>query len=249
MFSLGLSSSAWAQSAKLRIGDGYQCSWTGPGFYTLNVNFYAAGPAAHARFKVVSSSPLPFMDPPNGEFDVSINPCNTYGWLGWVQIFVPAGLTVELTIVPLPGLTEIELTDCDGYALPTVQECETYRQLAPYRPDPPTGAVNVPTNQLLSYVGEANYVALSTNPNMYIWDSTNVILCNHIETGTTGPACQLPLSPGTLAPHTTYYWQAVEYCACGQVYPGYSEVFSFTTGDGPLAVEPSTWGRVKAMYR
>jgi hypothetical protein len=61
--------------------------------------------------------------------------------------------------------------------------------------------------------------------------------------------CALPLNPGPLAPQTTYYWQAHHNCICGQVHPAQSDVFSFTTGDGPLAVEATTWGRVKALYR
>ena len=249
MICSALSTSAWAQSAWVHVGDTAMPCEKAPGFQILPVFFSAAGPVHTARFKVVASSPVTIVDPPGGEFDVTFSSCGSYGALGTLLVLIPAGPAVKFTVVPATGHTAIELTDCDGYALRTVSTCDNSQLLGPYRPNPPDGATDVPTDQLLSYVGDANYVALSTDPNMDIWNPANVVLCNHVETGTTGPACALPLNPGPLSPHTTYYWQAVYYCACGQVAAGYSDVFSFTTGDGPLAVEPTTWGRVKAMYR
>jgi hypothetical protein len=253
MICLGASSSAWAQSAWVYVGDGNGygplCTQN-PGFQFLTVVLgSAAGPVKTARFKIVASSPVTIVNAPDGEFDLTLSQCVQYGPLTQLLVFVPPGPSVTLSIVPATGHTAIELNDCDGYAMPTVSSCGYYQIAAPYRPNPPDGATDVPTNQLLSYVGDANFVALSTNPNMDIWDPANVILCNNIETGTTGPACSLPLNPGLLAPHTTYYWKAANYCACGQVEPGNSERFSFTTGDGPVAVEATTWGRVKAAYR
>lgn len=239
MMCLGLSSNAWAQSAVVHIGDQWSCSFA-PGFQILNVNFSAAGPVATARFKVVASSAVTFVTPPNGEFDVSLNPCGQSGQLGQLIVIVPAGPAVTLTVVPATGHAEIELTDCDGYSLPTVQECDLARNLGPYRPTPTDGATDVPTNQLLSYVGYANLVAISTSPDM----ANYTVICGSGEN-----PCPLPLNPGSLAPNTTYYWQASNHCICGQVAAGHSEVFSFTTGETPIAVQPSTWGRVKAMYR
>jgi hypothetical protein len=45
---------------------------------------------------------------------------------------------------------------------------------------------------------------------------------------------------GPLEPFTTYYWKVAD--------PGASSVWSFTTTDR-VAVKPSTWGSIKAMYR
>ena len=250
MICLGLSSNVWGQSASVHIGSTYGnfCAQP-PGLQLLPINFQAAGPVATARFKVVSSSPVTFFDPPNGEFFGALSPCRDYGSLGMLVVLIPPGPAVTFTVVPATGHSQIEVIDCDGYALPTVQECEEYQELAPYRPDPPNGATDVPTGKFLSYIGNANYVALSTNPNMYIFDPANTVLCSQPGTDETPPPCPLPLNPGVLQPHTTYYWRAVERCSCGQVATGYSELFSFTTDAGPVAVEPATWGHVKAMYR
>jgi len=250
MMSLGLSSNARAQSAYIQLGYPAepQCV-VAPGFWpNLTVYVATVGPLHTARFKVVASSPVTIFNPPGGEFDLTSTPC-TIGAFANLVVLIPPGPPVTFTFVPATGHAEIELTDCDGYAMRTVNKCGSAQLLGPYRPDPPDGAINVSTDQLLSYVGDANYVALSTNPDMNIWDPTNVVLCNKLVQGGTGLPCPLPLNPGPLAPHTTYYWQAINFCVCGQVTPGTSEVFSFTTGDAPLAVETSTWGRVKAMYR
>ena len=239
MVCLGLSSSARAQSAVIRIGDSYTCNQS-PGFHVLPVNLSAAGPVATARFKVVASSAVTFLDPPNGEFDVTLNPCIQYGSIGTLLLIVPAGPSVTLTVVPATGDSEIEMTDCDGYALRAVQECDLAQLTAPYRPNPPDGAVDVPTNQLLNYVGSANHVVIGTDPDLE--NPTQICFAGDF-------LCDLPLNPGSLAPNTTYYWQASHFCICGQVYPAHSEVFSFTTGDFPIATESATWGRVKALYR
>src|SRR5262245_54046337 len=145
---LGLSSNASAQSAVIRIGSGYGECQRGPGFYSLQISFRAVGPAATARFKIAASSPVYFFSPT--EFDVSIIPCAQGDYvLGYLDVLVPNGQLTTFSIVPLSGHSEIELIDCDGYALPTGLECYEFQDLAPYRPDPPTGTTNVPTNQLL----------------------------------------------------------------------------------------------------
>jgi hypothetical protein len=239
MICLGFSSSAWAQSATLRIGDDFSCS-KAPGFQVLNIPLQAAGPVKSARFKIVASSPVTIFSPPNGEFDVTLDPCVQNGSIGQLVVVIPAGPSVTFTVVPATGDSEIELTDCDDYALRAVAECGLTQLIAPYRPNPPDGAVDVPINQLLSYVGAANYVVIGTDPDL----ENPQVVCQAGDF-----ACALPLNPGTLSPHTTYYWQAVSYCLCGQVFTGYSDIFSFTTGDAPLAVEATTWGHVKALYR
>jgi hypothetical protein len=238
MICLGFASSARAQSAVLRVGDSYACSWV-PGLHILPVNVSAAGPVGTARFKIVASSPVTFVDPPNAEFNVH-GLCAQYGAIASLVVIIPPGPSVMFTVVPATGDTEIEMMDCDGYALHAAQECDLARLVAPYRPTPADGAIDVPTNQLLSYIGDANHVVIATSPDF----SNQQVICS------TGDfLCDLPLNPGPLAPHTTYYWQAANVCICGQVYPGHSEVFSFTTGDAPLATQAASWGQVKAKYR
>ena len=62
------------------------------------------------------------------------------------------------------------------------------------------------------------------------------------------PPCTFPVDPGPLLPNTTYYWRAWSINSYSIAPTAMSETFTFTTG-GPVATQPSTWGRVKAMYR
>jgi len=50
-------------------------------------------------------------------------------------------------------------------------------------------------------------------------------------------------APGGLQPHTTYYWWV------GADHVGPTPIWSFTTGNGPVAAERSTWGGIKALYQ
>lgn len=54
-----------------------------------------------------------------------------------------------------------------------------------------------------------------------------------------------PHDPGPLAPSTTYYWKVKHWDPIGGVE---SPVWQFTT-EAAVPVEPTTWGRVKALYR
>ena len=53
--------------------------------------------------------------------------------------------------------------------------------------------------------------------------------------------------PGLLQTNTTYYWKVFG------VRPGIGDVstpvWSFSTGPGPVSTHPTTWGRIKALYR
>jgi hypothetical protein len=65
-----------------------------------------------------------------------------------------------------------------------------------------------------------------------------------------GEPCSNPFDPGPLEPYTTYYWRAGNWCVgCYHGEGAISDTWSFTTGAGPVPAEPSTWGRVKALYR
>lgn len=230
-----------------------------PGLHTLSIRLDATvAPVKTARFQIVSSCPVAFFGTPaNQEYDLTFTTCLEAGDEIANFGLLVSGSTQVCTIkaVPLAGSSAIELTDCDGYAMigvwphdPSI-DCEWWGMLAPYRPDPPTGATGVSINPLLSYVGPANLVLLGTSP-VLDPDSATDIICTGSIYPPGEPPCTLPLSPGPLSPNTTYYWRALNVCfGCVHGNAGISEVFSFTTGSGDVAVDHSTWGRVKAIYR
>ena len=151
---------------------------------------------------------------------------------------------------PAAGKPTIELEDCDGFTMKGTGQysiyCDKQGFLGPYKPNPPDGAVDVALDATLSFVGFANEIGVADHPIDWPYQG-NVHYC-----GPFPPAqpCVLPLDPGTLLPHTTYYWRALNdclYCEHGEA--GYGDVWSFTTGDAPLSTSKTTWGRVKALYR
>jgi len=126
------------------------------------------------------------------------------------------------------------------------QQCSYF---PPYDLFPGMSATNVPASVAMTFniAGVASnhpqgddrfWIAIGTDPNCGNWQEFEV------------DRVSLTFAPGFLLPQTTYYWTARWsnfYTGCA---PGgaRSELHSFTTG-GVLAVEPTTWGRVKAMYR
>ncbi len=151
---------------------------------------------------------------------------------------------------PASGKPTIELSDCQGLTMKGTGEysiyCDKWFMLGPYKPNPPDGAVDVALDATLSFVGFANEIGVADHPIDWPYQG-NVHYC-----GPFLPAqpCALPLDPGTLLPHTTYYWRALNdclYCEHGEY--GAGDVWSFTTGDAPLSTSKTTWGRVKALYR
>jgi hypothetical protein len=171
-------------------------------------------------------------------------------------------LTVLFSSTPLcsPWTTgDAEVEDCNGNLRPvevlaslvgggTCLGCFQHCMgLQPSNLFPPDAATDVPTNTTLTWEG-----GVLGDDYSNCW----------IRIGTT-PDCsdaQLIAVPCTedhnivldfLQPATTYYWQASwQYIAdgCSRGTNGISAVQSFTTED-PLAAEPTTWGRVKSIYR
>jgi hypothetical protein len=123
--------------------------------------------------------------------------------------------------------------------------CSHFQYLAPYFPSPPNDGVNMPTNIKLGFHGDANHIWLSTEPFTTPRDAD--IVCAAVG----GGSCPNPFDPGLLAPNTKYYWMAGNVCdpPSEDCRDALSDVWTFTTGGGPLAVSPSTWGAVKAFYR
>ena len=123
--------------------------------------------------------------------------------------------------------------------------CSHFQYLAPYFPNPPSGSENMPTNLSLGFKGDANHIWLSTEP--FETPRDEDIVCATAG----GGSCPNPFDPGVLAPNTTYYWMAGNICDppsedCANAL---SEVWTFTTAEGPLTVRTSTWGGIKALYR
>jgi len=115
--------------------------------------------------------------------------------------------------------------------------------LSPYWLMPPDGADGVALNTALSW----------TAPTLFTSDHCVILIgtdpdCSDAQQIEVDCAMQI-VYPHLLQPSTTYYWRVVFSSIVSQCYrQGGSAVHSFTT-TGPLAVEKSTWGGVKAMYR
>lgn len=147
------------------------------------------------------------------------------------------------------GLTsQIEFVDCSDVARPgesavygplyTGECCVTFDVLAPYEPYPPDGATGVSTEVDLSWIlpdlGCGEWIYFDDVPapwQLVPWDDYDYYTT---------------YDPGTLQPNTTYYWKV--YMQCDYDWASNSPLWSFTTGEGPVATETSTWGRVKALY-
>ncbi|HEU4930073.1 MAG TPA: hypothetical protein VFU38_09610, partial [Candidatus Krumholzibacteria bacterium] len=140
-----------------------------------------------------------------------------------------------------PQLSQVLPSQINGFAC--FQNC---MGLAPYDLYPPDGAGAVALNVELTWEGGWGFqlyncaVRIGTSPD-----------CSDAQVITVPCDGANSIAPSFLQPLTTYYWQAswdytADGCSSGDF--GVSPVHSFTT-EGPVSVQPSTWGRVKAMYR
>lgn len=221
------------------------------------------GPVKTAKFKLVPSCPGAIVSGPL-DYDLTLSTCATDGSVLAVLSVTPpvtcGGFGFYFDVRGPAGEYTIPLTDCDGYPMTGVDAFETIDYgpcedlsglIAPYRPTPADGATDVPVNTLLSYVGTANTIQLSTQPLTIEYDDH--VICGPAYCFPSLPGlqgCSYPINPGTLAPNTTYYWRASTWAPTHEWCIGASsQVFTFTTGDGPVAARATTWGHVKAMYR
>jgi hypothetical protein len=119
--------------------------------------------------------------------------------------------------------------DCPFQFCPTVP---------PYNLSPPDEAAQVPLDVTLAWTGISFYCA--------VWLSTDPA-CDSGQWYTPADCNAQSFSPDFLQPSTTYYWRVrIWPDACsGQ---GVTAIRSFTT-QGGVATTPTTWSRVKAMYR
>lgn len=181
--------------------------------------------------------------------------------LGVLTILVESGTVGPCA--PWKVMDGAEIDDCAGntrvsqavdhtFSYPPYEFCgccfQCCQTLPPYGLHPPDGAQAVPFEVELSWTGPPEapdeytecWIRIGTDPTCASGQTYAV------------PCDTKTFSPDFLAPETTYYWQAgwsiVSGSGCSSGSSGTSAVHAFTT-TGPIAVEQSTWGRVKAMYR
>jgi hypothetical protein len=159
----------------------------------------------------------------------------------------------ELAPWPHSSRGEVEIEGCDGYvgfaeahkaSLNGYCLCDIYDfALGPYRPSPLDGETDV--NRILSLSWEQGCC-----DNMTLYLSTDPFTGFPADKIVYEGPTQHPYDPGLLLPNTTYYWRVVEWSNISpHGYDGQGRVWSFTTGEITVPAEPSTWGRVKALYQ
>lgn len=241
---------------------GYACELSDPGPGAVVFVYVYLSTFPNGTRGVRFSAPLPpgsgltylgsttggFSDPESG-YDIAFEYCYVNGVvLEMILQKTSSGSPCTLwRLAPYPGDSDIVYTDCQGQshiamhgtglALNSNGDCNL--AFPPYNPSPPTGATDVPLLTQLEWSFD--------NPDC--GDISGRI--DEIDFGTTPnppPREQYIYSPykvGPLTPATTYYWKVLVR-AYGSI--GVSPIWSFTTA-ATVAVRPSTWGAIKALYR
>jgi hypothetical protein len=137
--------------------------------------------------------------------------------------------------------------DCGAQPVPIVSgitrivygRCEIS---GPSNPSPPDQAQGVPLDAVLEWTGEGAQVC-----------GLGEILYYSLYFGTTpNPPLVLQqaawpgMDPGDLQPGTQYYWRV--FASQYGYNPHLGPLWSFRT-TGPVTTQPTTWGRIKALYR
>lgn len=265
---LTIASHASAQQARLdiTINNVQACEFSASTVVTAVVSVVNAHPFQTVRFKAPVPCGMIFAGDTSNNLlagnsqtgvTVTMPGCTSVNTPMPVMTIVAIVLTTPVSgctwdVFPADGDSDILLTDCDDNVMKGASVRGLYcgdvdSYIGPYLPDPPNGATGVPLNAALSFTGFANQVFMMVDGSPYsIW---NYPICSaFFYVGV--PTCTNPFDPGMLQPYTTYYWLAANTCVyCQHGEAGYSDLWSFTTGAGPVATEQSTWGRVKAIYR
>ena len=237
-----------------------------------SVRFRAPVPACNGIVFLSDTAPIGIAPTGNSQTGVSVTLPGCTSVTSGVEVMqisyflTTAGTDVcQWTVEPYPGDTDIMLTDCDGYEAKAAGNGAGWMNgggtcglvgennwIAGYRPSPVNGAPSVAVNSQLDWVGPANVIWLANHPfDVPIaghdhWND-DIVFYPTLPGGPYAPP--QPFDPGPLAPYTTYHWRIAYFYLFG--YEGgeaYSDEWSFTT-EGPVAVEASTWGAVKALYR
>jgi hypothetical protein len=139
-------------------------------------------------------------------------------------------------------------TDCSGQTVSvrggTTRVPKGACEIAgPSNPSPPDHAQDVPLDALLTWTGAPADECGDMGPGMYfsLYFGTNPNPPLILQPGTWPPQ-----DPGDLHPGTQYYWRvlATQLNRNSKLSP----LWTFRTA-GPVATEPTTWGRIKSLYR
>lgn len=138
-----------------------------------------------------------------------------------------------------PGFPCATVTSCDAAVTCLPDWVATHQILAPpHAPYPPDGTTGVSPNVRLS-------VSFGDVCQCLGLPCVDLFFGVEPDPPSFGGGCDVPLpQPGSLEPHTIYYWRvSMSYC-------GYaiSPEWSFTTGD-PVSSSPVDWGHVKKLFR
>lgn len=248
-------------------GSGYYCNQIAPAG-VQDVYVLVTGDWTRARFSIPTNhciAPI-LIEPLNGTAitgDFSSGLTLTFSGctsdrqaVARLVVYSNYGPCCNFGLTPHPAAGCVELKDCGAHTeaatwIPKIssqgyngEQCHGFESVSgpPRNPIPSNGAGGVSTSLDLSWVMDppiGGSCVLS-------WRSSSVFL----GTTTTPPAIVGELE-GTchhvdgLLPGTTYYWKV--WCMNWGVIVE-SPLWSFTTA-GAVAVEQTTWGRVKALYR
>jgi len=196
-----------------------------------------------------SSSPYTVLGDPRSGCEVSLGSCATTGvvvmafYLARTDVGTPCD---AFQVKPHPSYGEIRYTDCQnlphraervaGMVLDPQANCDL--SSPPYHPFPADGATDVPTTVALEWsfdlpgCGDIS----GREDQLYFGTSPNPPWAEYVYS---------PHTVGPLQPGTTYYWKMF---VRAYGYFGTSPVWHFTTAE-TIAVQPTTWGAIKALYR
>jgi len=261
-----LDTSATAQIGLYRTEDGNDtyCNWIELGQPT-DVYILVTGEWTGARFSFpLNECIFPIdLQPLNGttisgDFDagfvLNFSDCTSdRPAVARVTLFAPV-ICCGFGLVPSPGVGSVDLIDCAGHGVPATwtptisapggsgNYCHGEGVSPPPRnPDPSDGAGNIALSVDLSWVMDppvGSCVLSFRHSKVFLGTTmTPPLIVSDME-GTS-------YNVDGLLPGTTYYWKVWVYNYGFMVE---SPLWTFTTAS-PVPTEPTTWGRVKSLYR
>jgi hypothetical protein len=224
--------------------------------FTYTIFLYAPEPVSHVQFRVVRTGDL-YSNTVFTGFDdhgytvqgtiedgivVDFGGCvSGEVFVGTVSYIATADIECgEFQIQGPYGQPDVEAALCAGGTMFPAPQPGYYSSQPPhfFNRYPANGAVDVPADVTLSW---DEYFC-------YFFGDCFGSQCRALNFGTdpgnltTFYGIGTSVTPGPLDPYTTYYWSILT----NEL--GSSALWSFTTGEGPVATEESSWGRIKSLY-
>ena len=184
---------------------------------------------------------------------VDLDECTDYALVLVINYFCQGTSTpcCDYPVVADPSIAsqEIEMTDCEGETIfgesgtSRVNADETcpcdYAVYGPTKPNPEDGSVGVTVSPDLSWIFFTNPPVDDVTYDIFFGTDADppLLVEDHPDSS---------FAPGLLSTATTYYWKVVAHPSIGGSIGG--DVWDFTT-TSELAVERSTWGAIKDLYR